>query len=1373
MHPSTSPAAAIGTRARAWWRRRKGVLAASAVLVVAVFAQAWGSILAETKLDLVVDPGRFLSRALDLWDPFAAFGRLQNQAVGYWFPMGPFFWVGHALGLPGWVTQRLWLGLILLVALWGFLRLAEAFAVGTPTARLIGSVAFATGPAVLIELGTRSPNVLPLALLPLALLALVSGAEGASPRRAAALSALAVLAMGGVNAAATGAALVVPLLYLLTREPGARRRALLAWWVGLVAAVTLWWWGPLLLQQRYGYDFTRYTENAAATTSFMSLTEVLRGTGFWLARYIDGPLTLSPVGLRLADDQVAVLGTCVVTAVALAGLAGRRIPERAFLLMCLAAGVVGMGAGYGGELHGPFSSAVRGLLDGPLVVLRNVHKLAPLVVLPLALGTVHSMAVIEQAIRRSDRPRRLRPAIRAAAGLAVVGLLVAASLPLATRDLSDGAEFEAVPSYWHDAAAWMDARGPTGRALIEPASTFARYRWGIPTDEPLQALAAAPSAVRDIVPFGGVRSTRLLDGWEEILEAGRSPEGWAASLARAGIGWVVVRNDLDPRYVSGADPLLVRAALARVPGLERVAGFGPVVTGHLNRDRLVPVLAGLDPIQSVEIFRVTPGAAPVAVYDLPSSVVALGGAEVVQRLIDEEIVTDQAVLLAGDDPGLNADAGPWVITDDLRRRDVDFGRVHDDHSYTLRPRERSPDTGDPAVDRLLPGDEVSVSHVELFGAEAVAASSYYSGYGRQPGRQPYAAIDGDPRTAWYIGGFRPARGQWWRVAFDEPRQIPTVRIRQPARPPGGGRITRVRVLTDGGSVVGDFPDDADSLRLDLPAGPTTSVRVTVLAGSRSVFDLLPPGMAEVALEGVAPVERVVVTPEVPGDEADEAPVISLARDPSDPYDLTAGSEDRVLDRIMTLHEGTAYEVAGTAVGVPGPALDALWRRLRRRAAETPRVEVTSTLRDLPAFGPHRAVDGDPATAWLADTADPDPALSLRWDEPRRINGLRLAFGPDPVLAPDRVVVTVNGRSVNRPVSASGAVRLEPVVTDRIRVGPAPAEFEGRGLDLVGLAELSVAPVGPQAGDVTGPGEERLGLPCGSGPELVVNGISVPTAVTGTLEDLEALAPLDLRVCGSVALEAGPNRVTGAADGALQVDSLVFDPPQPLTSGGQRQVEVLEESAEHRSVRVGPGRSPALLTLTDNENPGWVARLDGQRLRPTVVDGWRQAWVVPAGEGGVVEIAFAPGATYDRLLIVGLLLVGLVLAVALVPDRRRTAGQAPSAARRIPEGPILVVGSISLFLAAGWVALFVPVIWIGVRRPRARPVIAAGSFMAIGVLMTLDRIILSPELAGVGQVLGGAALAAAFVGSGVARRPRAGVPGDGAEGARPDEGPRSP
>ena len=98
----------------------------AAAALILTFAQSPGQISPDTKLDLTANPLRFLARAFNLWNSELPFGQAQNQAYGYLFPHGAFFLAGDVLGLPGWVTQRLWWALLLVVGFWGLLRVAEA-----------------------------------------------------------------------------------------------------------------------------------------------------------------------------------------------------------------------------------------------------------------------------------------------------------------------------------------------------------------------------------------------------------------------------------------------------------------------------------------------------------------------------------------------------------------------------------------------------------------------------------------------------------------------------------------------------------------------------------------------------------------------------------------------------------------------------------------------------------------------------------------------------------------------------------------------------------------------------------------------------------------------------------------------------------------------------------------------------------------------------------------------------------------------------------------------------------------------------------------------------------------------------------------------
>src|SRR6201995_2538647 len=185
---------------------RRWLWLVATVALALSFAASPGRISPDPKLDLTANPLRFLARATNLWSSELPFGQAQNQAYGYLFPHGTFFLIGHALGLPGWITQRLWWALLLTVGFWGLLRVAEALRIGSPASRVIAAAAFALSPRVLTTLGSISSETLPMMLAPWVLLPTIlalRGGGGRSVRALAGQAGLAVALMGAVNAIAT------------------------------------------------------------------------------------------------------------------------------------------------------------------------------------------------------------------------------------------------------------------------------------------------------------------------------------------------------------------------------------------------------------------------------------------------------------------------------------------------------------------------------------------------------------------------------------------------------------------------------------------------------------------------------------------------------------------------------------------------------------------------------------------------------------------------------------------------------------------------------------------------------------------------------------------------------------------------------------------------------------------------------------------------------------------------------------------------------------------------------------------------------------------------------------------------------------------
>jgi arabinofuranan 3-O-arabinosyltransferase len=1281
-------------------------VAALLFLWTVAFASEPGRVVADTKIDLALDPVGQAARALHLWDDATTFGVLQNQAYGYLFPMAPFSLVGQWFMEP-WVTQRVWWALLLSAGYLSTRRLLQALAVGSPPVRHLGALAYALSPRVVSTLGPISSEAAPALLAPAVLLPVVLACQGRiDPRRAAGWSGLAVLACGGVNATATMLAVLPTGLWLLTRSRWWRTG--LAWWWGTaVVLATAWWVAPLLLLGRFSPPFLDWIESSDAVTRQVSLLDDLRGTSHWLGHLVTSGGEWWNAGYALTAQPWLVVATSIVAGAGLAGLALRGLPERRFLLLTAGVGIALLAVPHAGVLASPVSEQAQGLLDGPLAALRNVHKADPVLRLPLVAGLTHVLGLVVTAGGGAwPAPRTRRSAVLAAGRVGGVGLLMAATLATAVPglggNLASRGSFTAVPPAWVEAGRWLSARAGDGVALQVPASNFGEYLWGRPLDDVLRTQTTARTAVRDAVPLTPANTIRLLDALEHRLQEGDAlDEGQLEVLRAAGVRFLVQRNDLDTASTGALPTAVSRQALRRTQALRLAAGFGPTLVDAYG-----------DRVRQVEVYELSPPVAEAlaSLVGLDRVTRATGAAENLAQVLAPGAGADATAVLFDGDAAAGAGAvdatGPRVVTDGYRTRARAFGGVR---GRDVTQTRSAADGGE--VRDYLPWPELADRPVvEYDGLRHLSATTSLADDGAttglDPAMRPFAAFDGLSTTSWVgYADQDPALD----VTFTQPQRVDGLQLSLLADRARFGELlgipTRIAVTTDTGTTHVDVaPTGRAQLLPGVSGEPTRHLRLQVVATDRGQSALVT-GLAEVRVPGLA-VRETLVVPDAGDEPVDRYELAAELRG----FDgclrvrddwvcdgrVRAPEEPTGLDRSLPVPTSRRYTVTGTLRALPGTGLDALLDEGR------PTVEASSRLSPAPQVRPGAVVDGDPATAWSPAPTDQQPTLAVQYASPVRVSHLRLVVRGEWLTGRETTArVTIDGRSQLATVGQSGDIDLSPVrgrtVTVRLLLGASDKEPQ----PALGLAvrelEVDGVPAAEQA-----PALVEVG--CGSGPALMVGGRAVPTAVTGPRAAAYGEGQLTFRACESVGLAAPRDRVVAAAWGGFVPDHVTLSATQaPAPGSSPERTLTVEGSATGRLTALVGAGAQSILALRQNANPGWRASVEGRELPGVTVDGWRQGFVVPAGAGGRVEVEFGPDQTY-RLALVGGALLALGLLVMVLPPtgaraRRRVASMsrgrwdlAPVAALVLPT---LLLGPWGLLVGAcAWMVHRVaPRVWV--------------------------------------------------------------------------------
>ncbi len=1166
---------------------------------------------ADTKTYLYLDPARLMERAVSMWDPHIGMGTVTHQNIGYLFPMGPFYWAFDRLGFPDWFAQRMWTGSLVFFAGLGMFFLFRTLGVRGPGV-VVGSLAFMFSPYVLDYAARISVILLPWAGLPWMLAFVIRGLREGGWRYPA-LFAIAVQIVGGVNATALlfaglGPALWIPYAVWWTREVSWRRALTTTAKIGaLTLATSLWWISGLWAQGRYGLDILAYTETVKAVARTSTAPEVLRGLGYWFFYGGDklGPWIEANLDYTHYWPRIFVGYALACLSLAAAGLLRWRL-RAYFVLVALIGVTIAVGV-YPYSSPSPFGRVVRDFARSSQagMALRSTARAVPLVVMGLAV----LLAVgIDAGVRWVDahRPGRVAWARVAVFG---AGFLVLFNFPAIWNGTYYGKNLqrpELVPSYWSEAAAYLDARPHDTRVMALPGADFASYYWGNTVDPILPGMMDRPFVARELIPYGSPASANLLNAFDRRMQEGAGDPVSFAPMARLmSVGDLLLRNDVETaRYnLIRPQPFWRLFHPDAPPGLGRPRTWGPIwypaenlplvdeQTLQLPPGTPFPPALVSFPLESPRpIVRAGPSSGAITVAGDGAGIV--NAAEV--GLVGGEAPIFYSAAAAEDPAALRRQIGQsstLVVTDTNRRSAERWTGMRDNVGYTEQAGEK-PLVYDPSDARLpvFPGagDDTRTVTIQE-GVESVRATAYGNPVAYTPEDRAARAFDGDLYTAWKVGAFANVRNERIVATLDRPITTDRVQLWQVQHGPKDRWITKVTLRFDGGPPVvarlGDASRGRGGQVVRFPRRTFRELSITVddtnFGQHRHYGSTSAVGFAEIRLRDDRPGARPVRVDEVermPTDLLDAAGpgslerrlVLLVDRQRLAPYPPRYDPELSIARR-FDLPTARAFALRGAVrinadSDVDGTLADrALYDGLPGGISATEAEHISG---DVTARA-SSAVDGDPSTAFVSIFAPKRDRVWTRYRLPAPVtfdhmDMLVVADGRHSV--PTKLRITVDGGrpvDVDVPAIRDGSDqghlvpvtvrfprqtgrRIEIRVVDFRRVTTIEYFSTARIAMPIAIAEWGIPGVQVPAPPADVPNRCRDDL-------VTVDGQPLPVRVAGTHEQAVARQAMSLEPCGgALELDAGPHviRTVQGRRSGFDIDRLVLasDPGGAPTPG---------------------------------------------------------------------------------------------------------------------------------------------------------------------------------------------------------------------------------
>jgi len=1350
--------------------RRHWVLLTAALLAyVPVVLSSPGVVGADTKTYLYLDPGRVLSNATSLWDSDVALGTVTHQNIGYLWPMGPFYWVFETLGSPDWFAQRIWLGTLLFAAGAGVRYLLRTLD-WQGRGMLIAVLAYQLSPYLLDYSARISAVLLPWAGLPW-MIALTIRAARTQTWRYPACFALVVLTVGSVNATSLLLVGLAPVAWLVNarlveRSLTTREGVAAALRIGvLTLVVSLWWIAGLILQGGYSLPVTRYTETYQTVASSSTAPEVFRGLGYWFFYGNDKFGQWIEPSIEYTQGVWLIFVSFGLVVLSLFGAALVRWRHRSFfVLLIFLAGLIAIG-GHPFDAPSPLGSVFKDFTSTDAgLALRSTPRALPMLVLATS---VLLGALINSLDRRW-------PSFTKTFSVVVVAAIILNNpavwrIRMVEEHLQRD---ESLPDYWLEAIDSLNDGPRDGRVMELPGSDFASYRWGNTVDPITPAFLDRGYVARELVPFGSPESADLLTAFDRRFQEDSVDADAIVPIAQLmSVDDILHRADMTFERFRTPRPAPTADLLDRAPGLTQGEAFGPVganVAGP-QQTLLDEVHLAIDPSlrqpAAVETYVVPDALEVVRTKPVHGATVLVGDAEGLVDAAGASLLDPGRPLFFGADLAgdsvlremVLSEPATIILTDTNKRRARRWGTLRENLGFVERAGE-TPMVDDPTDNRLElfadlhlgdidPDDTRTVSRQD--GPFELRASNYGNPVTYTNDDRPSRSIDGDPATAWVVGAFAEARGEWLEFRYATATVVESITLLQP-QGDANRTITEVAIRADGRTIlVADLHAEsmaAPGQTLVLPAHAAAEIYEIELTDlslpeQPTYGGVSPVGFAEVRMADAAPVVEFLRVPvalvEALGDDlAGHELSVVLSRERSNPQEPVRDDPEDEMRRIVELSQGRDFSLDGTA-RISASAPEQVVDQLIGRRATSAGVDVTSgssgalpgDLWSITSF----ASDGDLGTAWTGRFG-PQAGQWIEFDlvESMTFASIDVSFVVDALHSvPTEIAVTLDGVAAGQ--YSTGLANIDaPVgsvttVTIPVSGAASSVRLEVRSADerptrdwysnhFVGMP-VSIA-------EVHFDGAPLFGAPTdvstGCVPLLTIDGQAVSASVAGPATAALERRELPLTPCDDISTSGAFSVETTSREFGLDLDQLVMTSPARATIEVVRPgpVEVLDHDDTHYSLLVPRSEADRWLILGQSHNVGWEASVDGRSLgEPILIDGFANGWLLTAGEEVEVELDWVPQRLVGRSLWFSAAAVVGVLWLAL--RRRSDAAEQLVAAR--PDGP----GQPTLRP--------LPVLDRGVRRPAASPRVIAAAAGLIAAFAWLNL----PRLPGLALVLAGA------------------------------------